>query len=114
MTTIANTDLAKPEGLSEAGNKAHAVIAEFLKTFDKEFTGGCKAFYSPADWKERGETYGLTAELIVVHDGGDLASIFNLDYGCYDLNNKMEETLRRNGVWMESCTCWYTAVYKQD
>jgi len=112
MTTETRNDLAKPEGLSAAGEKAYAAIAEFLKTFDLEYTGGCKAFYSPKEWKERGEDYGLESELIVVHDGGDLASIFNLDYGCYDLNAKMDEALRRHGVWMESCTCWYTAIYE--
>ena len=112
MENVLNADLAKPENLSKDGKKAYSVIRAFLKKFDKEYTGGCKAFYSPQEWKERGEDYGLDAELIVVHDGGDLSHIFNLNYGCYELNENMIETLRENSVWMESCTCWYAAIYK--
>lgn len=39
--------------------------------------GGCQAFYSPAEWAARGEEYGKLSELIIVHDGGDIAAFCN-------------------------------------
>ena len=74
--------------------------------------GGCRAFYSPKEWKERGEDYGLTSELILVHDGGDLAPYCNLDYEEYKMHDALYEFLKSKGYYLESCTCWYSAVYK--
>jgi len=73
--------------------------------------GGCKAFYSPDAWEARGEKYGLNSLLIVVHDGGDLAPWFNLDYQCYDLYEKLQAELAEVNMYAESCTCWYSAIY---
>ncbi len=74
--------------------------------------GGCKAFYTPKQWEEKGESYGLKSQLIVVHDGGDLAPYFNYDYECYGMIEKMNKALQEIGYYAESCTCWYTAIYK--
>lgn len=74
--------------------------------------GGCKAFYTPQQWAERGESYGRNSALVVVHDGGDLAPYCNYDYGSYDLIEKMNAALKKIGYYLESCTCWYSAVYK--
>ena len=114
MPTTSHADYAKPKGLSADGNKAYAAIIAFLKKNDMTYTGGCKAFFSPQEWAERGEEYGLTSELIVVHDGGDLASIFNLDYGNYKLYDRMVKHLDKSDVWSEGCTCWYTAIYSSN
>jgi hypothetical protein len=100
--------LERPEGLSKAGQKAYTIIMEFLKEKDLTFTGGCKAFCSPKEW---GERFGNNSELVVVHDGGDLAKVFNLDYMEYKLNNAMTEELRKHGLFFEQCTSWYSAVY---
>lgn len=105
-------DLDKPAGLTEDGEKAYAAIRAFCKDNEMEYTGGCKAFHSPVEWKERGEEYGLQSLMIVVHDGGDLAAIFNIDYERYELHEGMIEHLRAAGYWFESCTSWYTAIYK--
>jgi len=69
-------------------------------------------FYTPAEWRARGERYGLKSELIVVHDGGDLAPFFNPDYMCWSLHTAMNETLEKAGYYAEPCTSWYTAIYK--
>ena len=74
--------------------------------------GGCRAFYTNKEWKERGEEYGLNAKLILVHDGGSLARYCNLDYMDIAAYNKLEKALSEAGYWMESCTSWYSAVYK--
>ena len=74
--------------------------------------GGCRAFYSPKEWKERKEDYGLNSVLIVVHDGGDLAKYCNPDYESYSDCENLNKALEKIGYYLEGCTCWYSAVYK--
>ena len=113
MKTIDNnSDLAEPANLSVEGKKAYNAIMAFLNKREMTFTGGCKAFYSPQEWQERGEQYGEGAELIVVHDGGDLSYIFNLDHGFYDLSEAMDKVIEKSGNYAEAMTCWATAIYK--
>lgn len=107
-----NKDLAKPEGLSPQGEAAHATIIAYLESLDLTHTGGCKAFYSPSEWRERGETYGTEAELVIVHDGGDLAHCCNWDYCNEPLREGLREALEKVGLFVEQCTCWYSAVYR--
>ena len=107
-----NPDLAMPEDLSPLGVKTYKAITAFLKKKETDYTGGCKAFYSPREWVERGEDYGVNAVLIVVHDGGDLAPIFNYSYERYALMEEMVACLDKVGVFAEQCTNWYTAIYK--
>lgn len=106
-----NEDLKAPENLDEKGSLAHAAITTLLAKKRMTYTGGCKAFYSPAQWEERGEEYGRGALLIVCHDGGDLAPFFNHDYQCYASMEKMRKALERVGCFVEQCTSWYSAVY---
>jgi hypothetical protein len=110
--------LRKPEGLDETGERVYAVIAVFLKSRGMAYTGGCRVFYSPKEWCERGEQYGKKAVLIVVHDGGEHARAFSFD-ACY-VNGRAEEyepcesmqdALGEEGCFAEQCTCWYTAIY---
>lgn len=111
--TDSNKDLIKPVGLCEDGEKAYNAILKFLTKNNMTYTGGCKAFYSPQEWLERGERYGEGSALVVVHDGGDLAPIFNLDYEVYSLYDKMDATLNKAGFYAESMTSWCTAIYKK-
>ena len=76
------------------------------------YCGGCKAFYSPDEWKSRGELYGTDSLLIICHDGGDLACFFNYGYECKNYMEQMRLVLKKNGYYAESCTCWYTAIFK--
>jgi len=105
-------DLDRPEGLSADGNRAYDIIMAFLQSHDMTDPGGCKTFYSPSEWKDRGESYGLESELVVVHDGGEVAGICNLDYGNYGLHDEFQDTLNAAGFYMEACTCWYSAIYR--
>lgn len=127
-------ELAKPEGLTAEGERAYSAIMGRLKAkyqgVLKEFsTGGCRSFYSPAEWKARGEEYGLGSVLVVVYDGGDLRRHFNMD-AAYEMScmleeagitvkepyaslEKMQEALNAEGFYFEECTGWYGAVYKR-
>lgn len=75
--------------------------------------GGCRAFYTPEEWRERGEKHGTEAALILCHDGGDLAPYCNLDYdiGCGKLHDLFQSMLEKQGYYVEACTSWYSAVY---
>jgi hypothetical protein len=75
--------------------------------------GGCKAFYSQKEWRDRGEEYGRKAVLIVVHDGGDLAPFFSWSYGQEEKQAAMRAALGKEKMWAEACTGWYTAIYER-
>lgn len=112
MTTTKRDDLERPEGLSEKGNAAYYAIRYFLKEKHLEGTGGCKAFYSPAEWAARRERYGAKSELVIVYDGGDVGDAFSHDRECYGLIDQLATRLRELGLYSEECTGWYSAVYK--
>lgn len=69
-------------------------------------------FYTPHEWRKRGEEYGLTAVAIVVHDGGAFAPCFSHDYEDYAAMDAMHQALAACGYWAEQCTSWYTAIYR--
>lgn len=83
------------------------------KILNEELPQG-KHFYTTTEWWERGEEYGLTSEMIVVHDGGPLALLFNPDYETWYLQEEMSKFLAREGLYAEPCTTWYTAIYKNS
>lgn len=104
--------LEKPDNLSELGEKAYNAILQFLQEHEITETGGCKAFYSPTEWKEKGETYGLGSELVVCHDGGDHALAFCHEKEAYSIMELMSKALEPLGLYSEQCTGWYSAIYK--
>lgn len=108
-TSDFNTDHLKGESKRIAD-----AIVKFLKKdrLEDPDGGGCKAFYSPQEWKERKESYGTDSKLVLVHDGGDLAPYCNLDYECYPRVEKLAKRLKEMGYYVEQCTCWYSAVYE--
>jgi hypothetical protein len=106
-----NGNLAVPEGIKGPGYDAYLAIIKFLSDHDLTDTGGCKTFYTPEEWKARGEQYGLGSLLVVVHDGGAVAEVCNLDYENYGLHDELQDALKQAGFYMEGCTSWYSAVY---
>ncbi len=101
-----------PADLSEAGRKAAEVLRDFAIKHDLTFTGGCKVFYSPTEWKARGEEYGTTSLLVIVYDGGSVRKAVSLDGFAYDLHEEFRQVLAGLGLICEECTCWYAAVYR--
>lgn len=130
-------EFARPVGLSAIGNKAYDVIMAELKKNcgDMLSTGGCRTFYSPKEWEERGEEYARGSELVVVYDGGDVRPFFSMD-AAYDLDMMLAEHYRAYGksmpadykpyrryeamreklaevkVYPEEGTGWYSGIYK--
>lgn len=108
-----DNDFEIPEDLSPTGKiVAEKILAAAKKAVEGDIDGGgCQAFYSPEEWKLRGESYGQNALLIIVHDGGDLAPFFNYDYEAYALIDRMDNALSELDCYAEQCTSWYSAVY---
>ena len=106
-------DFAKPQDLSADGEKAYAIIEEWRTKRGYNFTGGCPLYKSPKEWEDRGEEYGTDSVLVLVHDGGD--------FSCHETSSGLSvleesENLRVKlaaaGFYLEACTVWYHAVYK--
>lgn len=101
-----------PKGLSRKGRSAAAVIKKVLAKHGMTDTGGCRAFYSPKEWVERGESYGAKSLLIVVYDGGDLYHFLSYNSEWQSVRDEMDGALREIGVQAEPCTGWYSAIYE--
>ena len=119
-TQLRNPTLALPTGPGsrEAAKIARIILGQMAKyTMPGEptYTGGCRTFYTSAEWRARGEDYGRESLLIVCHDGGDVAEFFSYDAaydaGSYDMLERMDEALRAAGYRAEQCTRWYSAIY---
>lgn len=102
-------DLALSEDASDETRKIHKAIVKVLGS--DTYTGGCRAFYTPQEWRERGEKYGTESKLIVCHDGGALTAYFNYDYMDYPAIERMTNALADLGYFAQPCTSWYTAIY---
>lgn len=100
-----------PEGLSPEGEKAWELVTTFFVENKMTDTGGCKTFYSPKEWQEKGNRYGTKSVLIVVYDGGDVSKVCNIDKENYDLNEHFCKFMNKFGYSFEECTCWYGAIY---
>ncbi|KLI09232.1 MULTISPECIES: hypothetical protein [Mycobacteriaceae] len=106
-----SNDWPIPEDLSANGRKAAETIRDFFTEKNITNHGGGGKFYSPQQWLDRGELYGLGSLLIITHDGGDHAGAFNLDYEQYELHDQLQTRLRSLGVFVEGCTGWYSAIH---
>ena len=79
---------------------------------DDATTGGCRPFYTPDEWRARGESYGLTSVLVCCHDGGTLSHMLDLSQAGYDVQRAVRDALTPLGLFVEQCTGWYSAVYR--
>ncbi|MFZ2242231.1 MAG: hypothetical protein WAV90_22210 [Gordonia amarae] len=108
---MSDTDWPIPSGLCPAGRKAAETLRDFFVEKRIADHGGGGRFYSPAQWREREELYGLGSVLIVTHDGGAHADAFYPDGAPWALHEALIERLNSRGFWYEVCTNWYSAVY---
>jgi len=109
--TETNLDLVRPKLSSRKGALAYRVVREFLAEEKLEYTGGCRAFYSPEEWVARGETYCRTALLVIVYDGGQVGDAFEYDREAYKLIERMRVRLEGHGLYAEPGTNWYAGIY---
>jgi hypothetical protein len=100
-----------PTGLPRKGRLAAKLILEFLAEKGLTDHGGGGKFYSPKEWRERGESYAQGSQLVITHDGGDHACAFNYDYEAYALMEELRGRLQPHGIYIEQCASWFSAVY---
>ena len=86
------------------------LLTKFFKKEGLE-SHGCQTFYTPEEWKERGESYCCNSKLVVVYDGSDVRRAMSLDGEDYKLNERMQNMLRAVGCYYEEGTHWYGGVY---
>ena len=94
------------------GKRVAKIIQTFITKHCPEEPLEAGTFCDPADWRARGELYGLDSVLIVVHDGGALAPFCNHDYLNHKAMHRLAKRLAKAKFYIEQCTCWYSAVYK--
>jgi hypothetical protein len=105
-----NPDLRLPSDISLA-TAAHRTICTFLRRRKLTFTGGCRAFYSPEEWRGLGHSCGPGALLVVCHDGGSVGDAFSYDNGRYKLIEAMARELAKIGVFAEQATTTHTVIF---
>ena len=119
--------LAMPNGLSEQGQRAHAIIIAYLTEHGLAKHDGEPAFHAPQSWNQE---YGTRSHLVIAHAGGALGPVFSMDSAyesdCahyrktgkarepYALYEGMQDKLREAGLYFEDCTRRYSAVYAID
>jgi hypothetical protein len=116
-----------PEGLDDAGRRAHQIIVAYLTEHGLADTSGFKTFYAPREWDKE---YGGRSHLVVAYDRGPVAPVFSMD-AAYDLDcahyqqtgksrepyglyEGMRQKLREAGLYFEECTRWYSAIYSME
>ena len=105
---------AVPTGLSRKARKLALALAKLAK--ERNWNAGQKVFWSPKEWRDKGEPYGRNSALVILHEGGDHAPFFSLDHSYYDGSyNQYEEQVRflsEYGFWLEGLYTWSSAIYE--
>lgn len=105
---------AVPTGLSRKARKLAVAIAKLAK--QRDWNAGQKVFWSPKEWKEKGEHHGLNAELVILHEGGNHAPFFSLDHsydtGSYDQYEEQLKFLSQYGFFCEGLYTWSSGIYE--
>lgn len=105
-------EFAMPERLSAEGQRAWKVITDFLQRRKLTHSGGHdKVFYSPEEWKRRGEEE-VGGELYIIHDGGEHARAISWEAEDEKSREALQTQLRSAGMFMEQITYVTSGVYK--
>lgn len=105
-----------PTGLSAKGRKAAYAILRTLKAHKVDYISSvpnARLFYTPQEWRDRGEQYGTESELVVLYEEGDHRRFFAMggEPADYRTHEAMRAALDVVGVYHEECNGWYGAVY---
>ncbi len=106
------------------GTKNAALLIQTVYDFIREegiydSNDDSPGFYDTDEWKERGEIYGLSSELIMTYDGSIMYYIMNPGYSsnpkwAFGAFERFADKLAKIGFWIEPCTGWYAAFYPFD
>lgn len=99
-----------PKTLTRAGRKAAEAIRDFC--IERGLTHAeCRVFYSPEEWRARGERHATSSLLVVVYDGAAVRRALSFDGGDYATVEALRQVLDPLDVFSEECTGWYSGIY---
>jgi hypothetical protein len=105
-------EFAMPERLSPEGQRGWKIITDFLRQRRLTHSGGhTKVFYSPDEWKAKGEDE-TGGELFIVHDGGEHARAISWEAEDEKTRERLQSLLRPAGLFMEQLTYVTSGLYK--
>ena len=84
-------------------------VKQWAKDNDVDLTD--TGFYTPEQWRDRGETWCLNADLIMTYEGG-LYEVINVHYPA--LFDSFFNTIQSIGYWFECGTHWYCGFYPEE
>jgi hypothetical protein len=99
-----------PEGLCRAGLKAAEALRDYCIKHKLTYAGS-RVFYTPDQWKQRGEKYGTDSLLVCVYDGAECRRALALSGEDYRHVDAFAAILNDIDVFAEECTGWYAAIY---
>ena len=106
-------DLAIPQDIPIAAQDFARDLRNSMRAAGEEGCGGCKAFYSPAEWEDLQKVRLARSVLLVVcHDGGNMAPRFNTDYEQYKLYDSIDPMLRARGLWRDHITSVESHIFR--
>lgn len=101
-----------PAGLCAEGRAARRALLK-LAGYDS-YHGGGPAFYTPEEWRARGEQYGCNSLLVIVHECSTLGRFLSYDEFDYAAIDRLNKALDKLGLYAEQCTRWYSAIYRRE
>lgn len=120
MKTIETADLSSLDGASLEAAKR---IVDRIAAIEPDLNLGGVSFLSGEEWRNRGESYGENAVLVLIHEGQpSFAKYFSYDT-CYEMNRKgpsgdeyltcddMTDHLLSAGFLPEQMYRWATSVH---
>lgn len=63
------------------------------------------------EWAGRGENFGNTALVVIVHESIEAKRAFAFDGGDPLAYSRFDDSLHDAGCFVEQCTGWYSGVY---
>jgi hypothetical protein len=94
---------AIPDDITPRAREAAEIILAQARALNISAEGEGRLFYTPAEWRKRGERYGLNADLIVVHEDGLKLAILNA----------ARSDLEKRRFYCEEAETWYSIILNQ-
>ena len=84
-----------------------------LKKFLGTVYGAGTRVYTKKEWKEKGEQYGVTADLTLVIEGSPLYNCLNYGEPSWDASEQLRELASNNGYYYEQGYAWSVHFYEK-
>ncbi len=106
-----SSDWDIPKDITRLARKTAESIRAFAIKNGLTATGGTRIFYSPREWQDRGERYGLTSLLIICYEGTEIKRAFSHDAEDYRMIERLSKQLIKLDVFTEECTATYSSLH---